>query len=44
MDDNFLQMATSVGHAVAYTMGPIFKHIIDSGQLYFTNGLTNIVF
>ena len=36
-------MAASAGHAVAYTIIPIFKHIIDSKQLYFTNGFTNIV-
>ena len=40
MKNNFIQMA---GHAVAYTIGPIFKHIIDCVQLYFTNGLRNIV-
>ena len=43
MENNFSQMAASAGHAVAYTMGPIFKHIIDYIQLYFTNGFTNIV-
>ena len=32
MENNFIQMAASAGHAVAYTM-----------QLYFTNGFTNIV-
>ena len=36
MENNFIQMAASVDHAVAYTIGPIFKHIID-------NGFTNIV-
>ena len=40
---NFFQMAASAGHAVAYTIGPIFNHIIDCVQLYFTNGFTNIV-
>ena len=35
-------MAALAGHAVAYTIGPIFKHI-DYVQLYFTNGSTNIV-
>ena len=40
---NFIQMAPSAGQAVAYTIGPIFKHIIDCVQLYFTNGFTNIV-
>ena len=33
-------MATSAGHVVAYTIGPIFEHCV---QLYFTNGFTNIV-
>ena len=28
MENNFIQMAASVGHLVAYTIGPIFKHII----------------
>ena len=36
-------MAASAGHAVAYTIGPIFKHFIDYVQLYFTNGFMNIV-
>ena len=31
-------MAASADHAVAYTIAPIFKHIIDCVQLYFTNG------
>ena len=44
MENNFIQMAASTGHAVAYTIGPIFKHIIYCVQLYFTNGFTNIVF
>ena len=39
----FIQMAASAGHAVAYRIGPIFKYIIDSVQLYFTNGFRNIV-
>ena len=34
-------MAAWAGHAVAYTIGPIFKHIIVCVQLYFTNGFTN---
>ena len=42
MENNFIQMAASAGH-LAYTIGAIFKHIIHSVQLYFTNGLTNIV-
>ena len=43
MENNFIHMAASAGHAVAYTIGPIFKHIIDCVQLYFTNVFTNIV-
>ena len=43
MENNFIQMAASAGHTIAYTIGPIFKHIIDCVQLYFTNGFTNIV-
>ena len=43
MENNFIQMAALAGHAVAYTIDPIFKHIIDSVQLYVTNGFTNIV-
>ena len=44
MKNNFIQMAASAGHAVAYTTGSILKHIIDFVQLYFTNGFTKIVF
>ena len=36
-------MAASAGHTVAYTIGPIFKHIMNCVQLYFTNGFSNIV-
>ena len=43
MQNNFIQMAASAGHEVAYTIGQIFKHIIDCVQQYFTNGFTNIV-
>ena len=43
MENNFIQMGGSAGHAVVYRIGPIFKHIIDCVQLYFTNGFTNIV-
>ena len=43
MENNFIQMAASSGHALAYAIGPIFKHTIDSVQLYFTKGFTNIV-
>ena len=42
MENNFIQMAVSAGHAVAYTVGPIFKHIIDCLQLYFTNCFMHI--
>ena len=42
MDNNFSPMAASAGHAVAYTIGTIFKHIIDCVQLYLTNGFKNI--
>ena len=43
MENNFFQMTASAGHTVAYSIGPIFKHIIDCVQLYFTNGFTHIV-
>ena len=43
MKNNFTQMAASAGHAVAYTIGKIFKHIIDYMRLYFTDGFTNII-
>ena len=43
MENNFIQMAASAGHAVVYTIGTIFKQIIDYVQLYFTNGFTNII-
>ena len=42
MENNSIQMADSAVHAVTYTIGSIFKHIIDCVQLYFTNGFTNI--
>ena len=41
MENNFIQKAASAGHAVGYTIGSIFKHIIGCVQLYFTNGFTN---
>ena len=44
MENNFIQMTTTAGHPVAYTIGPIFKHIIDCAQLYITNDFPNIVF
>ena len=43
MEKKFIQMADSYGHAVAYTIGKIFKHIIDCVQLYFAIGFRNIV-
>ena len=43
MENNFIQMAASAGHAVAYMISIIFNHIIDCVQLYFINGFTNIV-
>ena len=36
LENNFIQMAASAGHAVAYTIGPIFKHIIDCVQLQYS--------
>ena len=36
-------MPASAGRAVAYTIGPIYKQIIDCVQLYFTYGFTNVV-
>ena len=30
MENNFIKTAASAGDAVAYTIGPIFKHIIQS--------------
>ena len=44
MENNFIQMAASASHEVAHTIGPIFEHIIDCVQLYFTNGFTIICF
>ena len=43
MENNFIQKAASAGHAVAYMICPIFKHIIYCVQLYFINGFTNII-
>ena len=42
MENNFIQMAASVGHGVAYRIDTIFKHIIVCKQQYFTNDFTNI--
>ena len=33
MENNIIQMAASAGHAVAYTIGSILRHIIDYVQL-----------
>ena len=43
MENNFNEMAALADHTVAYTIGPIFKQIVDCVQLYFTNGFTDIV-
>ena len=43
MENNVIQMAVSANYAVAYTIGLIFKYIIDYVQLHFTNDFTNIV-
>ena len=43
MENNFIQMAPSAGYAVTFTIGPIFKHITNCVQLYFTNRFMNIV-
>ena len=43
MENNSFQLAASAGYAVAYTVGPISKHIIDCVQVHFTNGFKNIV-
>ena len=43
MENNSIQIAASAGHAVANTIGSIFKHILDCVQLYFINDFTNIV-
>ena len=43
MENNFIQMAASADYAEAYMIGPIFKHITDCVQLYFTNGFKSIV-
>ena len=43
MEINFIEMAASAGHTVAYKISAIFKHIIECVPLYFTNDFTNIV-
>ena len=35
MENNFIQMDASGGHAVVYAIGPIFKHIMASRILSF---------
>ena len=40
MENNFIQIVASTGHAVTYTIGPNFKHIIDC---HCSNGFTNFV-
>ena len=42
MEFNFIQMAVSAGHVVAYKIGPVLKHIINYVQLYFTNDFRNL--
>ena len=32
LENNFIQMAASTGHAVAYTIGSILERIIDSSK------------
>ena len=39
MENNFFQMAPSAGHAMAYTIGTIFKHIIDCKHAEFPQWL-----
>ena len=43
MENNFIPMAAAAGHAIAYMIEPILKHIIDCVQLYFINGFMKIV-
>ena len=43
IENNLILMAASVGHTEAYMIGPMFKHMIDCVQLYFTYFFTNIV-
>ena len=33
MENNFIQLAATAGIAVVYTIGTIFKHIVDCVQL-----------
>ena len=34
MENNFIQMAASADHTVAYTIGPIFTYIIDCVHIF----------
>ena len=43
MEYNFIHMAVVTGHAVAYTICLIFKHITDYVQLYCTNYLLTLL-
>ena len=43
LENNFIHMAASAGYAIAYMIGPIFKHIVDCVQLYSNSDFTNIV-
>ena len=42
MENNIFQIAASAGHAVAYTIGPIFKHlgIVCSFKALIISGLS----
>ena len=42
-ENDFIQMAVSAGHAVAYAISPIFMYIIDCVQLYYSNDFTNFI-
>ena len=42
MENYLIQMVFPAGHAVAYAIALIFKHIIDCMQLYFTNVLSSV--
>ena len=43
MENNFIEMTASAGHAVAYMIGPIFNFFIECVQMYFTKGSPNII-
>ena len=44
MENNFIQMAASADHAVAYMIGPIVKHIIDCVASQILSFKASIVF